>query len=224
VLQYAWSGADGPDYVYAAPMVLDRYHPSKIFLVMNAGDFGKTTTDYVRLVERSGEVVAEPLAPGTVRGRPPSFGGKRSRKLKEFGLLYATAVRFSLDILPLLTERRASAQEGDLAPTSASSRNVELIVQGLKHAYGDRLSILYTPEQPFSAQDPPEPQEADLLADCKAEGIVCESLRGEMIKALLERHELARGFLNSAPGWGHLSVPGHKMAADEMHEWLKASD
>jgi hypothetical protein len=223
VLQYAWSGADGPDYVYAAPVVLDRYHPSRIFLVMNAGDFGSTVTDYARLAERNGEVVAEPVTPGSVRGRPPSFGGKRSRKLKESGLLYAAAVRFSLDILPLLTERKANAQEGDLVSTPASPKNVELIVRGLKAAYGDRLSILYTPEQPFSAQEPPELQEADLLADCKAEGMVCESLRGEMIKALLERHELARGFLNSAPGWGHLSVPGHEMAADEMHEWLKSS-
>jgi hypothetical protein len=220
VLQYAWSGADGPDYVYAAPLVLDRYHPKRIFLVMNAGDFESPASEDVRLVERNGEVKAEAVIPGAVRGRPPSFGGARSRKLKESGLLYASAVRFSLDILPLLTEHKASAQERDLAATMASPKNVDLIVRGLKEAYGDRLFILYTPGQPFSAQEPAEPQEARLLEDCQAEGMECRSLRERMIEALLERHELARGFLNSAPGVGHLNVYGHQLAADEMYERL----
>jgi hypothetical protein len=223
VLQYAFSGADGPDYIYAAPLVLERYRPTRVFLVMNAGDFASTTTAYVRLVERDGEVAAEPVAPGVVRGHPPSFGGRTSRKLKESALLYSSAIRFTLDILPKLTERKANAQEGDLVPTTLSHKSLDLIVRGLKEAYGERLFILYTPEQPYSAQEPPEPQEAALLADCKAEGMACRSLRNRMIENLLARHELARGFLNTAPGSGHLSVYGHEMAADEMLEELNSS-
>jgi hypothetical protein len=223
VLQYAFSGADGPDYIYAAPLVLDRYRPTRVFLVMNAGDFAKTTTEYVRLVDKDGEVEAEPLRPGVVRGHPPSFGGRTSRKLKESAVLYSSAIRFKVDILPNLTEHKASAQEGDLVPTTLSHTNLEMIVRGLKQAYGDKLWILYTPEQPFSAQDPAEPQEADLLAQCKVQGLDCRSLRGRMLEELQEHHEVARGFTNTAPAFGHLSVYGHEMAADEMHEWLSSS-
>lgn len=223
VLQYAFSGADGPDYIYAAPLVLERYHPTRVFLIMNAGDFAKTTTAYVRLVERNGEVVAEPVRPGVVRGHPPSFGGKTSRKLKEFAVLYSSAIRFTLEILPSLTEHKASAQERDLVPTEFSDKSLDMIVRGLKEAYGERLSILYTPEQPYSTEEPMEPQEAALLAQCKAEGLECRSLRGRMIDSLLEGHELARGFTNTAPGFGHLSAYGHEMAADEMLEWLSSS-
>jgi hypothetical protein len=178
----------------------------------------------VRLVDKDGKVDAEPLKPGVVRGHPPSFGGRTSRKLKESALLYSSAIRFTLDILPNLTERKASAaQEGDLVPTTLSHTNLEMIVRGLKQAYGDKLWILYTPEQPFSAQEPAEPQEVDLLAQCKVEGLECRSLRGQMVEELLEHHELARGFTNTAPGFGHLSTYGHEMAADEMHKWLSSS-
>jgi hypothetical protein len=223
VLQYAFSGADGPDYIYAAPLLLERYRATRIFLVMNAGDFAKTTTDYVRLVERNGAVVAEPLRPDVVRGHPPSFGGRTSRKLKESAVLYSSAIRFTLDILPRLTESKASAQEKDLVPATFSDKSLDLIVVGLKEAYGDRASILYTPEQPYSAEEPMEPQEAALLSQCKIQGLECRSLRGRMIEWLLERHELARGFTNTAPGFGHLSTYGHEMAADEMFEWLSSS-
>jgi hypothetical protein len=223
VLQYAFSGADGPDYIYAAPLVLERYRPTRVFLVMNAGDFAKTTTDLVRLVERNGEVVAEPLRPDVARGHPPSFGGRTSRKFKESAVLYSSAIRFTLDILPKLTEHKATAQEGDLVPATLSDKSLDLIVRGLKEAYGDRLYILYTPEQPYSAQEPMEPPEAALLSQCKAEGLECRSLRGRMIESLLGRHELARGFTNTAPGFGHLSVHGHEMAADEMFDWLSST-
>jgi hypothetical protein len=224
VLQYGWGGADGPDYVYAAPLILERFHPRVIFLVMNAGDFASTTTESARLVEQNGEVVAEAVGPSSVRGRTPSYGGPLARKLKESGLLYAMVLRFTLDIRPQLGEHKASAQDGELlASTPASDNATKVIVRGLKQAYGSKLYILYTPSQPFSAETPVEPQEAALLSECRAKGVECSSLRERMVDDLLVGHELARGFYNSAPGQGHLNARGHKLVADQIYDRLNSS-
>jgi hypothetical protein len=224
VLQYGWGGADGPDYVYTAPLIVERFHPGAIFLVMNAGDFGSTTTESARLVEQNGDVVAEGIGPGSVRGRTPSYGGPLTRKLKESALFYAMVLRFTLDIRPQLSEHKASPQESELlARTPASDYAINFIVRGLKGAYGGKLYILYTPAQPFSAETPVEPQEAALLFECNAEGVECGSLRERMVDDLLVGHELARGFYNSAPGQGHLSARGHELVADGIYDWLNSS-
>jgi hypothetical protein len=224
VLQYGWSGADGPDYVYAAPLILETYHPRAIFLVTNAGDFDSTTTESARLVELNGEVVAEGVGPNSVRGRTPSYGGSLTRKLKESALLYSMVLRFTMDIQPQLGEHKASAQDSEvLAKMPASDNAVKVIVRGLKQAYGGKLYILYTPSQPFSAETPVEPQEAALLSECHAEGVECSSLRERMVDDLLVGHELARGFYSSAPGQGHLSARGHELVADRIYDWLNSS-
>ncbi len=222
VLQYGWSGADGPDYVYVAPLLLEKFPSKRIFLIMNDGDFGSTAGETARLVERNGEVVAEGLEPDAVRGRAPSYGGRLARELKESGLIYASALRFQLDIKPQLAEHNASAQDGDMLAKEASGNAMDLIVRGLKESYGEKLYILYTPAQPFSADAPEEPQERALLAECKAKGIECRSLRGRMVNDLVANHNLVRGFSDFAPGIGHLNARGHQLVADELDDWLNS--
>jgi hypothetical protein len=223
VLQYAWSGANGPDYVYAAPLIQDMFHPQRIFLVMDAGDF-VSSTSVARLVQsRSGVVAAEPVGPGSVPGRPRSYSGKGSRIVKESGLFYASALRFTLDILPRLKSQPPDDQEGVLVPASTSQSTVELVVRGLKQAYGDKLVIVYAPAQPFFLATPPEPQEAYLLKACQAESVACLSLQEPMLQDLETRHGLARGFINTPPGLGHLNARGHELAANAMYEWLGSS-
>lgn len=223
VLQYGWSGADGPDYVYAAPLLLERFPSKRVFLLMNEGDFGSATSESARLVEKpNGEVVAEALEPDSVRGRTPSYGGRLARKMKESGLIYASALRFTLDVRPQLAVHPASAQDGDLLARTTSEKVMDLIVAGLKQAYGDKLYILYTPTQPFSADTPEEPQEHALLAECKAKGVECRSLRGRMVKELVVHHKLVRGFSDLAPGVGHLNSRGHELVADELEDWLNS--
>lgn len=222
VVQYGWSGADGPDYVYAAPLFEKQFPSKKILLVMNDGDFVSATTETARLLERDGKVVAEPAGPGSRMGRPPSYGGFWARKIKESGLLYAAALRFNLEILPKLTERKASAKEGDSGAKVAPEDALDVIVRGLKEAYGDKLFILYTPEQSFAVRAPPEPRETALLAECKTLGMECRSLRERMEKDLFASHKLARGFSDSEPGVGHFNAHGHALIAAELYDWLNS--
>jgi hypothetical protein len=55
---------------------------------------------------------------GGQKWRSPSFGGRIVRKLKESAVIYSATLRFTLEILPELPERKASAQEGNLAGIS----------------------------------------------------------------------------------------------------------
>jgi len=222
-LQYGWSGADGPDYVYSAPLLLDKFPTQHIFLIMNDGDFRSLSGEEARLVERDGTLVAEPLTPGMVPGREPSYGGRLARRMKESGLIYGAALRFQLDLKPQFTEHKASAQEGMVAAAPSSEDTFERIVRGLQQAYGDKLYILYTPSQPFSPGAPAEPQESTLLAQCQQKHMACRSLRARMINELMVNHNLVRGFSDSAPGVGHLNARGHEIVADELDDWLKGS-
>jgi hypothetical protein len=222
-LQYGWGGADGPDYVWAAPLLLEKFPSKHIFLIMNDGDFRSIAGEEARLVERNDAVVAEGLEPGMVPGRAPSYGGRFARKMKESGLLYAAALRFELDLKWSWSEHKASAQGGDFHAKSASTNTVELIVRGLKEAYRNKLYILYTPSQPFSMEARLEPEERDLLEQCRAKSIECRSLRERMARDLVLNHKLARGFSASAPGVGHLSARGHELVADEIYDWLNSS-
>ena len=226
VLQYAFDGAVGPDYIYAAPLVLERYRPMRVFLIMNAGDF-RTITIYTRLEEKNGEVTVAPLGPGIGRGRPASFGGPVVRKLKESAVFYSATLRLTLDILPKLRAGAVSAEQGGqgggLASRELSIRSIELILRGLKEAYGDKLFILYTPEQMYSREDPPETQEAALLSECQEQGMTCRSLRKRMVEGLLDKHEIARGFTNTTPGFGHFNFHGHEMAAAELYDWQNSA-
>ena len=225
VLQYGWNGADGPDYVYEAPLVAQNFPSNNIFLLMNAGDFRSTTTKYARLVEQDGKVAAEATGPDSVRGNPrlPSKGFW-ARTREESGLYLAIRVRWIYDISPSMQGHAASTPEDHLLAEPASQNALPLIVRGLQQAYGDRLHILYTPTQPFSEHESPEPQESELLVECKALGMACRSLRSRMEKDLIANHRLARGFSNSEPGVGHFNARGHQLVADELHDWLNDLD
>jgi lysophospholipase L1-like esterase len=220
VQQYGWSGADGPDYVFEAPLVARKFPAKRIFLVMNGRDFLRTTTDAVRLVERGGQVLAEATGPDSVMGHDVSYGRYWARKMKESGLIYAVSLRMHLDIMPRITEQKASAQVGDAAPLQVSRDSVNLILRGLQEAYGDRLYILYTPRQPFSAHPPLEPPETMLMAECQTLGMACRTLRARMVDDLITNHHLARGFVDTQPGEGHLNTRGHELVAAELADWL----
>ena len=220
--QYGWSGAEGADYIFAAPMFLEKFPTPYIFLTMNDGDFRTKVGEQARVFDQHGTVVAEGLVPIAVRGREPSFGGRLARKMKESGFIYAAALRFQLDLKPQWQERVASAQDDLPANGVSNAELMELIVRGLKQQYGDKLYIVYMPPQPFSANEPLEPAESLLMAQCQAQGVKCRSIRDRMIHELTVNHKLSRGFSDTQPGIGHLSARGHELVGEEIFDWLNS--
>jgi lysophospholipase L1-like esterase len=222
VEQYGWRGADGPDYVFEASLLQKEFHPDWILLLMTFGDVGSLTTEGARLVEKDGRVVAEPAHSGDIPGRPPSFGGPLSRKLKESALLYAATIHFHLEVWPRITGAKAQERAQDAVRSQTSQQTVDTIMRGLKDNYGTSLHILYAPNQPFSADPPVEPQEAAVVQACHTYGMNCRSLRARMINDLIVNHQIDRGFINTLPGDGHLNARGHEQAAAEIYDWLNS--
>ena len=222
VLQYGWRGADGADYVYQAQLIKDQFHPDWIFLVTSAGDFTGTVTEAARLVERDGRVIAEGTTPASTPGRPPSYGSAKLKRLKESGLIYASVVRLYREVLPLVTGRQREREITAAAEKKVSQNTVDMIARGLNTAYGGKLVVLYAPGQPYSADEPPEIQEAALLSACQAHGMSCLSLRAGMIDDLLVRHKFDRGYSNTPPGTGHLSVRGQELVAEAIYARWKS--
>ncbi|HMC30645.1 MAG TPA: hypothetical protein VKL99_07395 [Candidatus Angelobacter sp.] len=220
VLQYGWSGADGPEYIYAAPMLKQKYPYQRIFVVMNSGDFVPSSQN-VRLVRRREMVTAETISAGFVPGHPASNTGKMAGIFKESGLFYACGARFLSDILPRLTNR-GSDLPSVAARRRVSADAVDIVITGLKQAYGDNLVVLYVPAEPYLPQDLPQLENSVVLDSCRAHGIACVSLYEPILQELEVNHRLARGFNNTAPAWIHLNKLGHRLAANAMYDWLKS--
>ena len=220
VQEYGWSGANGPDFVFAASWIDRTFHPQTVFIVVDARDFVLTTA-VARLREDADGVTAEPIGPGARPGRPAESGGSLLRRLKTSGLLYASAMRLILDVLPRLRPAEPGGRADADASQSASDRVVDLVLHALVQAYGNKLVMVYAPDQPFS-QTPPEPDEGSLSVACARAHAACLDLRQAMMADLEGRHELTRGFTNTPPGLGHLNAAGHELAAGAMYDWLAA--
>ena len=142
--------------------------------------------------------------------------------MKESGLLYASVVRLRLEVWPLLMGQEIDQRESQTSSSSAPEKTVDWIVRGLKDGYGDGLSVLYGPGQPFSAEAPAEKPETLLLTSCRKYGLDCRTLHDRMIDDLLVHHKIDRGAENTRPGWGHFNENGHVLVADEIYKWLNS--
>jgi hypothetical protein len=136
--------------------------------------------------------------------------------LKESGLLYASVVRLRLEVWPLLMGQGIDERESPASISLTPEKTADWIVRGLKDGYGDTLSVLYGPGQPFLADAPAEKPETLLLASCRKYGLACRTLHDRMIEDLLVLHKIDRGAPNTRPGWGHFNVNGHVLVANEI--------
>ena len=220
VLQYGWSGADVPDYIFEADVLMQRFRPDRVVVVLTSGDFAAVQSARVALREVNGRAVVEPVVRDASPGRPASYARPLPWIFRHSGLLYASLVRFTLDIRPRLAARRAGTVA---SATAVGAQRIPTLVKGLKEAYADRVLLLYVPKQPSRALEMPEVEERELLSWCASESIDCASLRSRMIEASTTERQLSRGFNNTAPGQGHLNEIGHRIAADAIVAWIHKS-
>lgn len=218
VVQYGWSGADGADLIFEAPMVLAKFNPSYVIAVLTKSDFAHIDTGKSKLIADADVVRAVASDSGSTPGRPASFSRPLPALLTHSGLLYATLVRVTLDIRPRLMTSQAKGPSG----TEYIDDNVALTLAGLRFAYGTKLRVLYAPAQLFAPEQPPEPEETKTISVCGQQRMHCVSLRARMLEAL-RSGKLSRGFSNTAPGEGHLNAVGHALAAAAIQDWIRAA-
>jgi hypothetical protein len=217
VRQYGWSGADVPQYVQVAPALISRWNPVWVVVVITANDLGPDLLDgRVRLLRLpDGRWGATADSPDR---RPDTVRRIAEAALSRSVLLYHLSKRVQEAGLPLV----GAGDEGAAGPASTQAGGLplqdraRLALAALRDAYGDRLRILFIADVGVDGLNPRSPAEKAVLAACDSLGIRYADTRGLMIRDRLDSLRLARGFINSVPGLGHINALGHQLAAEAM--------
>ena len=217
VRQYGWSGADVPQYVQVAPALIRRWDPAWVVVVITANDLGPDLLDgRIRLVR-------SPDGRWGATADPPDRRTSRLRRIAEAALsrsvlLYHLSKRIQEAGLPLV----GAGDEGAAGPASTQAgglplqERARLALAALRDAYGDRLRVLFIADVGVDGMSRNSPAEEAVLAACDTLGIRCADTRALMIRDRLDSLRLARGFINSVPGLGHINALGHELAARAM--------
>jgi hypothetical protein len=217
VRQYGWFGADIPKYVQVAPEVIHVWDPTWVVVVITADDLGPgLLTGSIRLVQHTdGHWGAAADSAGARTGRIRRIA---EAALNESVLLYHLAKRAQNAGVPLIRARNQfSAGVASLRPGGLPLPQRALVgLASLRDAYGDRLRILFAADVGVDGSGPKSQSEEAVLAACAALQIRCADTSDRMAQDRRDSVRLSRGFMNSAPGDGHLNAVGHGLAAETI--------
>ena len=218
VRQYGLSGGSLPAYAAAARVLLARWNPAWVVVVLPTNDLTERSLNsgpYWRMRIGPGDSVEiypvpEPPGPATVFGRIMNRLKRRSM------LVHLLADRWVL----LHTPQRPPRPRGTLDEDQRVTMVPQAAVSLLAREYGDRLLILHLPEITRQSQRGITPPEVRLEEACLKAGIPYVSARDVLIRAR-DRFVLARGFRNTTPGDGHLNATGHRLVAGALWQLLE---
>jgi hypothetical protein len=213
VRQYGWFGEDVPKYVQVGPEVMEVWDPAWVVVVITASDLGPSLMyGRVHLVQDpDGRWGAAASPAGAPPGRARQLGEKA---LSKSVLLYHLAKRAQTVGVPLLRVKHGRAIKASLRPGRLPLSQRALIgLTALRDTYGDRLRILFAADVGVDGLSPKSPAEEAVFSACASLGLQCADTRDRMIQDRQDSVRLSRGFLNSAPGVGHLNEVGHALAA-----------
>ena len=225
VRQYGWSGASPAQYIYAAPAILRRWNPRRVFVVVSGNDFDYSAVlwSVPRIRADSGEtlrIIGDPMPP-----RPPA-------SMRSSVLLMLARHRWI--VIRARGARAAAAEQGtvatappvvDAAPTETQPDSAEYeripaaVIRALANAYGNRLSVIYLANIGLRGDSTPEPAEALMLSACARFEVDCVSSRRDMLEARREGH-VPNGLGIRTLGNGHLNPGGHEVVARLMWQRL----
>ena len=216
VRQYGWSGADVPQYVEVAPGLIRRWDPAWVVVVITANDLGPDLLDgRVRLVRRpDGRWGATADSPGR---RTSDLRRIAEAALSRSVLLYHLSKRVQEAGLPLVGGGEEGGGPASVKPGGLPlPERARLSLAALRDAYGDRLRVLFIADVGVDGLRPSSPAEEAILAACSTLGVRCADTRALMTRDRIDSLRLARGFINSVPGVGHINAQGHALAARAM--------
>jgi hypothetical protein len=215
VAQYGWSGADTPRYLVEAADLDRVWHPRWVVVVMTVNDLGPDlASGPARLVpwkDHSWGSVVPPVVPR--RG----FAKFAETAMRGSVVAYELVKRFETSVPQTLGG--GGLEPAQTGPVSALPSGLSLplrariALEALRSVYGERLRILFIANVGLDGLRPPTPAEEVVLAACGSLGIRCADTRALMAEDRRDSLRLSRGFVNSAPGAGHINAVGHALAA-----------
>ena len=217
VRQYGIPGGSAAAYAAAARMLLARWNPEWVIVVLPTNDLTDQALDLGSWRMRLGsgdsvgmyQVLQPPLRRPTVAYRIFNRVKRRST------LVDLLAFRWNQ-----LHRPQRSPHPRGIDESERVAKVPQASVSLLARAYGDRLLILHLPEISRSNSRRITPAEVRLEAACLEAGIPYVSAREVLIRAR-DRFVLSRGFWNTTPGDGHLNETGHRLVAGALWQLLE---
>ena len=214
VRQYGWPGANPSTYVAVAADINRRWATPEVLVLLNDGDLGASAfADPSRFeVQVNGAVKAifeDNL--GSYRMRGPA-----DWILRHSSLAYQLG-RVALEVRGTHT---ATASVSERAPSNEESL-IDIEVQQLKIAYGDRATVVYAPAMMPGNDTEGTQKEAALLRACEREKLRCFSEVPVLLAGQQTYSRFAHGAANMPPGQGHLNAMGYRLVAEDV--WQRAS-
>jgi hypothetical protein len=225
------NGFTVPDYIFLAPLLEQRYHPSVTVIEIWVKNFDVANTFDS---SQSNHFVSTPDGSLALRHTPPknlntrAGNLRRSLTLVDYGLKRVDDLRSSIvERVRQLVRLRAPGESPAKAPYLAAGAAITALeVKALQDAYaGQKVVIVLLPTGPHLddgrlVTEPP-PDEAELLALLQAVPGWRVVYPADEFTHLVETGALPRGFANTVPGSGHLNVAGHRIVGTQLANALK---
>lgn len=216
------SGAAPSRYIGMASYYRQVFKPAVTVVQINAGDF---TTD---MANKSGTFWLEPTKDGweihkrdttEKRGslkqldRIPALKGIASQAMRA-SLFQQVIFKVGQEFGVIKKSSGQPKKENDL--DDLYRKHAKWIVRELAKAYPS-LVIVYLPTVDYYKEiDPPAAMESALKEECEIEGVPFANMRTAFVDEYKRTGMACNGFLNTAPGVGHLNALGHRKTAEQL--------
>jgi len=211
VRQYGWPGASPPKYAIEAASVLRLWNPSMVAVIANANGFRTAALDthWTKAQIRGDNFLIQPVAPDRL-----TLPVRLWFVMRHSALFEMVTSRFVLDISPEIPGLHTFHSTAEAAQGTPSNAEIlPMMVRLLKQTYGDRLFLVYAAE-PALTSTQPEPEETEILLQCRLQGVRCASTGSFLRDALLSLQYFGSGYSNSAPEKGHYNANGHRLVGE----------
>ncbi|HWD37915.1 MAG TPA: hypothetical protein VG944_03645 [Fimbriimonas sp.] len=212
------SGSSPARYVNDAPWYLSNLHPQQVVVQLDqlhfVMDLPVQHGDFFLRPTRNGFVIRSEEERHQVQDQLKHFG--LGRFILDQSLVRTAMLRlgFRDEQLTFASEKQLSVQGVDYAPY------VDWVVHNLKKAFGNPLIVYIPTIDYFNLEKPPHNVESELAAECAHEGLSFINMRQSFLQSFACNKAPCHGFVNTAPGVGHINAIGHALVAKEIYKAL----
>ena len=219
------SGGSPAFYIYLRNFYEQTVAPDKVIVQLNDGDFLEDlfATDRNYYLVEEGSVFKAVYNPNFSSANPLMQKLGRFRGLLEFSTIAVGAESAQF----LMRSRKTQKKPTEIVPTNTPEpellrRSIRWTVAEL-NKYPNAI-ILYLPTVHYKTPDEePGFVEKELERACREEGLPFLSMRRAFVEHYKQTREVAHGFDNTQPGFGHINELGHRLTAVELAKLLNGA-
>jgi hypothetical protein len=219
------SGGSPAFYIYLRNFYEQTAAPDSVIVQLNNGDF----LDDAFATDRNFYLVEEGGSFRAVYNQNFSSANPLMQRLGKFrDLLEFSTIAVGTESAQFLM-RSTKTPKKRMAPGPANTPEPETVRRCIRWTVSElkkypNATILYLPAVNYKSPDEePGFVEKELETACREEGVPFLSMRRAFADHYKQTREVAHGFNNTRPGFGHINQLGHRLTAIELVKLLKGA-